>query len=187
MAAVTDPAQPSGRTQAWRPERHAYKAWSFEPVICSSGNSLSTGRLWTVGLEFLEPATISNIIVNCSTLGSGFTSLFAGWHTNDGTLRAVTADRQADFGATGIKIMPLLNTWDMDAGSWGWASFLCVATTPPQLSRGPNAVYNPGLTAATMRFGLHLTSSLTAIASFTPGTNISGTITAGSPMWVAVS
>lgn len=160
------PRGANGSLGDWRPTDYGMIAWTFDPVMIFSGNQpLNNGRLCTAGLIVPQSCTITNIILNVGTAGSGLTSgqNFAALYQN-GVLLGTTADQTTNWQSAGNVTAALTTPQPVIAGRIDVALF-SNGTTKPQFGGG-GAVTGPPL--ANPRWGIYDGSYTTAMPSTLP-------------------
>jgi hypothetical protein len=143
----------------WHAADHGLLAWSYDPVTCSGGGSVTSGTLYFQRLHLTAQASITNVVMYAATAGSGLTAgqNIAALYDGAGALIAVTADQASAWASTGLKVMPLVGgPYVCQAGDYQ-AAFWSVGTTPVGMNRGSaNAgasLVNIGRMSPSLRMG----------------------------------
>jgi len=168
----------------WLPVDYGWKAWTFDIALAITAGVATSGLLYLQAIKIPAATTISNVILNIVTAGSGLTSgqCFAGLYQG-GTLLASSADQSAVWTSTGTKVMALSSTQNVSAGTIyvGWFSN---GTTNPAMARiqNTNAGVNGGLAVGGWRFA----SANTGLTTALPASYSTQNATSNMP-WAAVS
>lgn len=170
---------------------HNLIAWSFDPTISFNSTVLtSTGSLHLVKVNLRYAATITNVLYQINTVGSGLTAgqSFVGVYDSTGTLRGTSASQSTAWAATtGLYTTPLTASFSAGAGFY-YVAFVTNGTTGPSLARtnnlaGSAATINVGLTAAAYRFAVNGTGNTSLPASIT----LASSTQDGTGYWAALS
>jgi len=169
------------------PSYHGYFAWTQPPKTCSAGQLVPApaGTVHFARVHLPVAASVTNVVLFCSTVGSGLTSgqCFAGLYNSAGTLIGTTADQSTNWTSTGTKAMALTGGPFACAAGDYLVGFFYNGTTAPTFLRGlSQSAVNAGLSAANSLFGTAATGQTTAMPS-TLGT-LSG---ASNAWWAALS
>lgn len=171
----------------WAPEDHGYITWWADPGQLASSVTPANGAgvLQLVRLHLPAAASVTNVVLFVSGLGSGLTSgqNFAGLYTSAGTLVAATADQTTAWGSTGIKSAALNGgPYSLSAGDY-YVGWFANGSTLPSFLRGAGTVAgNAGLAAASSRFATGATGLTTAMPAS------AGTLSSASAaFWAALS
>lgn len=149
--------------------------------VFSNTSTLTGGTAYGMLIGLRAGDLITNVVVSCSTAGSGTTLFKAGVYSPDAVTRyAVTADQSSQFGTVGAKQLPLAAAWTAPAdGGYLVIVVSTASTTVPTLLRGSGQPIS-GLTPleyCTAGTGL---SDLPAAGATLSATNALG-------LWVAVN
>jgi len=166
-------------------------AWSYDPALPTNSTALSTsGVVHLVKVVLRYAATITNVLYQINTIGSGLTASesFAGIYDSTGTLRGTSASQSTAWAATtGLYTTALTASYSAPAGVY-FVAFVCNGTTGPALARlnglaGASSTINAGLTAANYRFAINGTGNTTLPSSITLSSNTQE----GVSYWAALS
>jgi Pectate lyase superfamily protein len=166
-------------------------AWSYDPTANANSTALATsGVIHLVKVNVRYPTTITNILYQVATEGSGLTTgeNFVGLYDSTGTLRGTSADMTATWNTTdGFYTTPLVTPYTAAAGFY-YVAFVANGTTGPAVTRGGGlngsaATLNAGLTAATYRYAVNSTGHTTLPTPLT----LSASTEESVGYWVALS
>lgn len=153
---------------------------SIDPAFATQATTVGSGILTLTQVPMLKAASVTNIVVRVTTLGSGLTSgqNLAGIYDSAGTLLASVADQSSTWTSTGDKTMALTGgpvTINPGSAGWVWVGILGKGTTVP-IFLGYNAtagtIANIGLTVSTAVAATY-SSALTALPSpVVPASNV---------------
>lgn len=175
---------------SFAPNDHGFLNWSSDPQHGAVGANPGVASVRMVKLPRRpEVYTITNVIAFVSTAGAGLTvgQCFGGLYDSAGIRQGVTADQAANWGTTGLKIMPLTVAFPVPANADVWVALLYNGTsiqfTTTSSVAGQNDLINANLTPANARFtiGPNAQTSLPASTTMATRTNSS------QATWVAVS
>lgn len=165
-------------------------AWSFDPATNLGASTITTGSVLMIRIAVREAASITNLILSVNTAGVGLTAgqNFAGLYTDTGGLLSQTADQTANWGSTGVKVMPLTAPVGTLGGSYLFVAVLTNGGTSPSFARGSQLSSG----ASTVNVGLTTTEARYA-TSGAGLTSLPGSITMGArtqsamALWAAMS
>jgi hypothetical protein len=169
----------------WTPAASGFIAWTFDPMMCYVGaTAFTAGVLVLAAVRIPKATTVTNVILNVMTAGSGLTSgqnfacLYQG-----GNLLAATADQTTPWQSTGLKTMALTAPQSVSAGL-AYVGAFCNGTTRPQFAApiASQAAGNLAAINAVMRSAFDSHTSLTTA----PPASL-GTLTSTTAYWAAVS
>jgi hypothetical protein len=145
-------------------------SWTFDPIQANANVSISQGVLVLSRFLVQASTSMSNIMYNVGTAGTGLTAgqNWVAVYNSTGTRVALTADQTTNFGTTGTKTAST-GTVSLNVGFY-WLAFLANGTTPPQMrgAAGLNTFINAGAPIASTRFAFSGTAQTVTPASFTP-------------------
>lgn len=132
-------------------------AWTYDPAHAWGSSTTSAGVVQLSQLIVRQPATVTNLIVDVSTGGTGLTSggNWAGLYNSSGTLLSATADQTTPWGSAGAKTMALTSAQAVAAGVYYLALLSNASTTLPAFARGSvlsTSTLNAGVTASAPRY-----------------------------------
>ena len=177
----------SGAAGIMSPSDVGLLAWSYDQVIVSTNATITSGVVFLIRMS-VAAGTITNIVYNIGTAGSGLTAgdNYVGLYNSTGTLLSASADQSSNWTSTGNKVTALSSAQTVVAG-YVYAAFLAVGTTPPLFARASSA-------QGTLLMQMQSSSSLPREASFgTSQTSLPSSITMTSTVgianapWVGVS
>lgn len=165
-------------------------AWTFDPATNLAASTVTTGSILMAKIALREASSITNLIVSINTAGVGLTAgqNFAGLYTAAGGLLSQTADQTANWGSTGVKVMPLTAPVGTLGGSYLFVAILVNGGTSPAFARGSQLSSG----ASTINVGLSTTEARYA-TSGAGLTSLPGSITMGArtpsamALWAAMS
>jgi hypothetical protein len=178
-------------TATFQPSDQNLLAWAYDAATPTNSTALSTsGVIHLVKMNLRYAATITNILYQVNTVGSGLTASqsFAGIYDSTGTLRGTSASLSTSWAATtGLYTTPLVTPYAAAAGTY-YVAFVCNGTTGPALARlnglaGASSTINAGLTAANYRFAINSTANTSLPGSIT----LSASTQEGVSYWAAIS
>ena len=176
---------PSGPNLA--PQDHNLIGWTYDPVLQTGSTAPSAGVLYLIRIPVYTACSISNILVEVVSAGTGLTTgqNWAGLYNASGALLAQTTDQSAAWTTTGLKEMALTSPRYASQG-WYYVVIVTNGTTPPSFGRatvqGASAI-NAGLTPGTARYATNSTGQHTLPASIT----LSGNTVNWVAYWAALS
>lgn len=157
------------------PADFGWLAWSSDPGAASSSVALTTGVITLIEVFLRVTATITNIIAQVVTAGSGLVASqsFAGLYDSGGTQRGVTADQATNWATATARVMALTSPYSNAPPGKYYVALVSNGTTPPSFrSSAPSGVLaNAGLAAASLRFSTNGTGT-TLPGSITPASNV---------------
>lgn len=165
--------------------------WAYDPALPTNSTALSTsGVLHLVKVNLRNAATVTNVLYQVNTVGSGLTASqsFAGLYDSTGTLRGTSASLSTAWAATtGLYTTPLVTPYAATAGAY-YVAFVCNGTTGPALARlnglaGASSTINAGLTAANYRFAINGTGNTSLPGAIT----LSSSTQEGVSYWAGLS
>lgn len=198
LAGSTGQISDAGHTHlkqvVWAATDSSFIAASDDPAHIASSVLVNGGILFLIKLPILQNVTVSNVILQVATGGSGLTTgqNFVGLYSQSGALIGSSADQTTPFASSGSKIIALTAqsagslTLTGSASTFVWAAILANGTTAPLIGRvgTQNTMANIGFSAANYRFAQNTSTGLTALPlSFTPATSLATT----SALWAAIS
>jgi hypothetical protein len=133
-------------------------AWSFDPgmvAVATATVQPASGTVFSARVKLFVPSSVTNILVNIATAGSGLTAnqCFAGIYNSSGTRVAVTADQSGSWVGNGAKIMAISGgPVTLEPGVY-YIAVVANGTTTPQFyctNIGPS-ITNMGQTTAPFR------------------------------------
>lgn len=167
----------------WRPEDHSLAAWTYDPVIASTGSALTSGTIYLVGLQLRVAATVTSIYWHNNSAGTVTSGQnFVGLYNSSGTRLG-----QSSIAGTTVSVATkteAIGTQNLGVGLY-WVAFLFNGSTMPQpirLATYSATALNLGLTAATARYATNATGQTSLPTSITPGNNVN----AGLSYWVGL-
>lgn len=164
-------------TSGWLPIEFGVKFWTFDPNTNTGASALVAGQLYIAKIVLRVATTITNIVYNVSTAGSGLTAgqNFIGLYTTTGTQLAATADQTTNWASIGTKTTPLTVPQSLSAGQY-LVVFLANGTTPPQIMNGQGtsaSLVNLGSPSPSLRYSTQAGPFTALPASFTHSTSVS--------------
>ncbi|GAA1978777.1 glycosyl hydrolase family 28-related protein [Kitasatospora viridis] len=169
------------------PSDHGLIAWSQDPGSVTANSAFGAGVVQLIKIVLRAPRTVTNIVAQVVTGGSGLTTgqCWVGLYDATGNLVGSTADQATSWQSGGPKFMALVGgPVVLPAGSY-WVALLANGTTLPTFTRGSSvsaAGANINLTAATARWGT-VGSGLQTLPS---NLAISSIVLSSSPYWAAL-
>ena len=95
------------RSGEFGPREYGFTAWSHSPEsFVHAPAQPAKGWVYLSAVWLPRATTVTNVILNIGTAGSGLTGAFAGLYQG-GNLLAATADQSTEWTSTGLKTMPL--------------------------------------------------------------------------------
>lgn len=170
---------------AWTASDQGLLAWTYDVSAGLNSTILTAGVLNLARIVLRQGATVSNLLMDVATAGSGLTAAqnFGALYDAAGNRVGITADQSASWTSTGLKTMALTVPYVAAAGQY-LIAMLSNGTTPPTLQRGAGlASVNAGTAGATLRYATQGAGLTTPPASFSPASMASNAIA----WWMAVS
>ena len=170
----------------WTAPDHGFLTWADNPLLFSNINTVPTaGTLFLVRVHLPVAATVTNVCLWVSTLGTGLTpgQNFAGLYNSSGTLLSATADQTTPWGTATLKIMALTAAQSCAAGDY-YVGFFQTGSANLAFSRAAlgQSLVNVNLSSATSRFATGATGNTTSMPSS------AGTLTSSATAyWAALS
>ena len=158
------------------PVNHGLTAWTYDPVIATTGSVAVNGTVYLSKVHIPDDAAITKVYWWVTTAGVTATAgqNWVGLYDAAGTRLAATGV-DASVASTGLKTTTIAST-SLTAGSFVWVALVFNAGTPPALARatgnaGLASAVNAGLTSGLYRFATNGTLQTSLPASITPGSN----------------
>lgn len=162
-------------TEGPLPADLGWLAWSSDPGDAGASGAPAAGTITLIAIWLRQAATITNVIYQVSTAGSGLTAgqNLIGVYDSGGTQRAITADQTANWGTAQARVVPFTAAYSAAPGKY-WLAILSNGTTPPTFRCGPTAgtLANAGLSGASLRYATNLTAQTSLPASLTLANNV---------------
>lgn len=161
----------------------AYYAENFQRSGDSSTVIMLSGRIYYMSIGLVAGDVVTNICVECLTLGSGSTGIGmkAGVYSKAGGQLAVSGDVSATVGATGAKALALTAPYSIPTTDGYFLALLWIGGTPPVLYRQGAGVGGASLSGGQMAYASK-DSQTDLLASDTISNNANSTA-----YWVGVS
>lgn len=139
---------------AWTEDEIGLKAWTYDPIITSTGAAVTNGLLYLTRMKLRKDASVTGIALAIQTAGTTLVAgqNFAGLWRANGALVGVTADQAAAWAVTGYKAAALVGgpyalvAGDYYGGIWanggGPPGFFRNTNPGPTLNNGQLAAPN---------------------------------------------
>lgn len=172
---------------AFNPVDYGWISWNYDPTLANTSTTGPTaGQAYLSLLPIRIATTVTNVILNIATAGSGLTSgqCFAGLFNSSGTLLAATADQSSPWATPGLKTQALTTPQAISAGIY-YVGIFGNGTTLPKFRYISTAIgVNGGQFTASPRYVIDSTNTGLTTAFHSPATLTS---VASLPFWAAVS
>jgi len=172
------------------PEMNGYKAWTFDPILSAVAVIPTKGFIYYTQVYIAQAFTIANIDWYVTTAGNVNSASYVAIYNTAGTRLAVSADIQASFGTKANQICTTAISYVVATPGYYWVALLIGtgATTSPTLffaNASATAFENANLANGS---GTLVTRGATSAAGGKAVTDspVSGTSTAGTPIWVGL-
>ncbi|WP_430378413.1 hypothetical protein [Streptomyces sp. B1-3] len=170
------------------PARHGLVAWAYDPVIATTGLTLTGGTVYLSTVYVASSTNVTKLYWHVSTAASGVTAgqNFVGLYDSTGA-RLATINTDSVITGTGT-MTTIIPSTAVTAGSFYWVAQVSNATTPYTTVRATGVtsvgtLVTVGQTATAYRFAINGTSQTSLPTSITPASNTLSTV--GGP-WVAI-
>lgn len=137
-------------------EAQGYYAETFPRQAPASAAAGATGVAYFMAVGLLAGDVVSNLTVDCGTVGGTMTLVKVGLYDKLGNRLCVSAESSASFASTGTKTLPMIlqsngTPFVVPTDDLYFCAFLGVATTVPALSRGVGLAAGQGPGAVGVR------------------------------------
>lgn len=150
----------------------------YDPATAGTGTGLTSGTVYMVRVDLVNPVTLTGLIFTIATAGAGLTAgqNLVGVYNAAGTRVAVSADQSAAWTSTGVATPMLTAPYAAAPGAY-YLALLSVGTTPINVLRSAasapaSGVLSYGVGAAGARFAAGPTGQTSLPASVTMGTRL---------------
>lgn len=118
----------------WRPDDYNWISWSFDPAIIQNSITSVSGTIYMTAMIVRVQTTLTNIITNIATAGSGLTAgqNLAAIYDSTGTQLRITSDQSSSWNSIGLKVMPFTGGSVVLTPGKYWVAFMSNGTTPAQ-------------------------------------------------------
>lgn len=175
----------------WRPDDYNWIAWNFDPAVIQNPIASVSGTIYMSAMIIRVQTTITNIITNIATAGSGLTAgqNLAGIYDSSGNRLGQTADQSASWNSVGNKIMAISGgSIVVNPGKY-FVAFMSNGTTPaqPWSSSSTAVIAGTGPASSLNNANARFMTGPTAQTSLPSTINIGTLTSVGQTRWFALS
>jgi len=183
MPLYTDQVDGEWRRRRLLMQARAYVTETYPRANATQQSVLNAGFQYAYLVPFLRGERITGVDVGCHTAAVTPTLIKAAFASLDmATIRAVTADRSADFASTGMKPLPMITPYDVPDDVVLRFLFVAVGGTPPSMDVGMIT----GKNGNGSNRGIALYSHKPGMTDITTGTGGEVVTASSVPIWAGV-